>query len=284
MASMTINTPGTDTAAGAEESTWPRWRVWTIRAWYALLSLLLMAMGGGAVYLVLGLAEADEHFASGSVTVAKYLAMGGVFAICWTGGRSVVAFHFLVVGSVAWSVGGLLWAVPPPDETPVSSALASLVIWFLPLVVLRPHRRDLLGLHLRPSAVLLVLAVLLAVPALEYAVEIGRLTTPNYPKYDMTCLWVVLAAQAVFSALRPRGSRWLPRIIALATVWLGLLALIWPEDATSPGRAWGAAMLIWAMVFAAAAELQNRRSAADHTAGAATVLAEEPGRAGDPVA
>ena len=284
MPSMTINTQGTDAAARAEDRAWPRWRVWSIRVWYALLSLLTLSMGSGALVLVLGKAETGEHFGSGAVTVLKFLAMGGAFAICWTGGRSVVAFQFLVVGSVAWSASELLWAVRPEDSTPVTSFLAGLVIWFLPLILLRPNRRELLTLQLSPSVLLLALAVLLAVPALTYAARLGELANPGSGEgfYDMSSVWFVLAAQAGFAALRPRRSRWLPRIMALATGWLGLLALVWPDDPTSPGRAWGDALLIWAIMFAVVAEVLNRRPTADRTAGVGAVLAEQPGREGDP--
>jgi hypothetical protein len=262
MAFMTIKMQGTDPVAGAEDRTWPRWRVWMIRVWYALLSLLTVSMGSGAFRLVLGEPEVGQHFGYGAVTVLKFLAVGGVFAICWTGGRSVAAFQFLVVGSFAWSVSELLWAVPPGDWTPGSSFLASVVIWFLPLILLRPNRRELVSLKLRPSAVLLALAALLAVPAVINATQLGGLAEPGADEgfYDMSSLWVVVAAQALFSALRPRAGRWLPRIIALATGWLGALSVVWPEDLASPGRAWGTALIVWAVLFAAAAEMATRRA------------------------
>lgn len=282
MASMTLNTQGTDTVS-ADVRGWPRWRVWSIRVWYGLLSLLTLSMGNGAVRLVMGEPDAGQHFGFGAVTVLKLLAMGGVFAICWTGGRSVLAFQFLVVGSVAWSVSEMLWALPPADSTPVASVLSGVVLQFVPLILLRPHRRELVSLQLRPSAVLLALAVLLAVPAVINATHLGRLAMPGADEgfWDMSSLWVVVAVQALFAALRPRDNRWLPRIIAVATGWLGLLAVVWPEDLTSPGRAWGAALIVWAILFAAAAELVNRQ-ASDRTTGAVPALAGLPGRAGDP--
>ena len=276
MVFMTINTQGPDTVS-ADVRRWPTWRVWSIRVWYGLLSLLTLSMGSGAIRLVMGEPEAGQHFGFGAVTVLKFLAMGGVFAICWTGGRSVVAFQFLVVGSVAWSVSEMLWALPPADSTPVASALSGVVVQFLPLILLRPHRRELLSLQLRPSAVLLALAVLLAVPAVINAAQLGGLAMPGADEsfWDMSSLWVVVAVQALFAALRPRDSRWLPRIIAVATGWLGLLAVLWPEDLASPGRAWGAALIVWAILFGAAAELGNRQ-VADSTAGAG------PGARGTP--
>ena len=78
--------------------------------------------------------------------------------------------------------------------------------------------------------------------------------------YDARTLGVVVAAQAaVLAALRPRASRWLPRFVALAAVWIGLLAVIWPNDVASPGRGWGAVLICWALLFAAAAEVEARR-------------------------
>jgi hypothetical protein len=58
------------------------------------------------------------------------------------------------------------------------------------------------------------------------------------------------------------GNCWLPRFVALAAAWTGLLAVIWPHDQSSPGRAWGAALICWALLFAAAVEVETRRDPA----------------------
>jgi hypothetical protein len=259
---MTISAQqGTTAPQDWEERPWPAWRTWTIRVWYGLLSGWAVLMAHGVLSLVLGRAGAGEHFVYGTVTVFKLLACGGVFGLCWTGGRSVLSFHFLVVGSVAWSASELLWAQQPPGSTPVASAIATGVLWFLPLIVLRPNRRELLRLRLQPSAALLPLTLVLAVPAVLEAVRLGALATtgPTYGLYADGCsLAVVLAAQAVFSALRPRDGRWLPRIVGAAAGFVGLLAVVWPDDVASPGRAWGGGLIAWSALYLAVAELENR--------------------------
>jgi hypothetical protein len=260
---MGIDLTHEQTTSAAETERWPRWRVWTIRIWYALLGVWTLAMSHSVVSLALGQAGPGERFGSGAVTAWKLLAVGGVFGICWTGGRSVVAFQSLVVGWVGWLGSERLYAVAPPDETPVASAITTVILWLLPLALLRPHRRQLLHLDLRPSAILLPLALVAAVPLSIYAVRQGGLVTeltgPAKFYYSACGLGAVLAVQAIYASLRPRRSRWLPRFVALAAAWIGLLAVIWPHDLTSPGRAWGAVLICWALLFAAAAEVETRR-------------------------
>ena len=245
---------------------WPRWRVWAIRVCYGLLSLLTLAMSHGVVDLLTGQAGPGFHYFAGAVTAFKFLAVGGVFVICWTGGRSVLAFQALVVGQICWLVSPALFAVQPTGSTPVSTLFATAAIWFGPLILFRPNRRDLFRLDAYPSAILLPLALAATVPLAIYAVHQGNNALDptegaGDPWRDMCGLGLVLAAQAVFAALRPRGTRWLPRLVALAAAWVGTLALIWPHDHTSPGAGLGAALVGWAVVFAVGAEFEARRSA-----------------------
>jgi hypothetical protein len=252
----------TSTPSDAAER-WPRWRVWTIRVWYGLLGLWVLSMSQGVVRLLLGDAGADERFTYVVVTAWKLLALGGVLGVSWTGGRSVVAFQAVVVGLVGWSGAELLYAVHPADDTPVASAITTVVLWLLPLVLLRPHRGELSRVHARPSAILLPLALVAAVPLCMYAVRQGDLATGlngRVELYYVSCsLGIVLAVQAVFAGLRPRGSRWLPRFVALVAACAGLAAIIWPHDLTSPGRGWGIALVCWALLFLAGSEVEANR-------------------------
>jgi hypothetical protein len=113
------------------------------------------------------------------------------------------------------------------------------------------------------KAILLPLALGAAVPLCVYAVRQGDLVTglgDVEDIYYVACgLGLVLAFQAVFAGLRPRGSRWLPRFVALVAAWVGLAAIIWSHDVTSPGRGWGVALVCWALLFLAGAELEARR-------------------------
>jgi hypothetical protein len=213
--------------------------------------------------MIFGQAGPAEHFGYATVSAYKLLATGGVLVICWTGGRSVVAYQALVVGVLATMLSDRLWAVEPFESTPVASALAMIVLWLVPLVALRPNRRDLFRLRPQPSVVLLPMAAVEAVPLIYYAVGQGALATGGGgvlvdPAYALTALGVVLAAQAVLAALRPSGTSWLPRLVAIAAIWVGTAAIIWPDDLGSLGLAWGTVLAGWGCVFAAVAEAQRR--------------------------
>ena len=260
---MDIRVARSDPTEEEELQRWPRWRVLAIRVWYGLLGLWALLMAQGVVTLALGQVASDERYGYWTVSAWKLLAIGGVLGVCWTGGRSVVAFQSVVLGWVGWSGAERLFASSPPDETPVLSALTTVALWLLPLILLRPCRRELLRVRARPSVILLALAVVAAVPLCWYAVRQGDLATGLYGRaviyYSACQLGIVLTVQATFAAVRPRGSRWLPRFVALATAWIGLAAIIWPHDLTSPGRGWGIALGCWALVFVAGSELVSRR-------------------------
>jgi hypothetical protein len=260
---MDINVQHGSTVTIAADQRWAPWRVWAIRIWYGLLSMWALSMSLGAVWLVLGKAEPGEHFGSGMVTALKLLAVGGVLAICWTGGRSVVAFQALVVGQVTWLGSERLLAVPTPPLALTISAVTTAVLWLLPLIILRPQRGQLFRLRARPSAVLVALAVVAAIPLSLFAVRQIPLSI-NEEFVDAVQIGVVLAAQVLLAALRPQGSPWLPRFVALATAWIGALVVIWPSDLTSPGRAWGIAVICWALLFAVVNEQDQRNRHCRH--------------------
>jgi hypothetical protein len=94
-------------------------------------------------------------------------------------------------------------------------------------------------------------------PAAPFAVRQIPLSI-NDEFVDAVQIGVVLAAQVLLASLRPQGSPWLPRFVALATAWIGALVIIWPNDLTSPGRAWGIALICWALLFAVVNEQDQR--------------------------
>jgi hypothetical protein len=212
---------------------------------------------------IFGQAGPGEHFGYATISAWKLLATGGVLVICWTGGRSVVAYQALVVGVLATLLSDRLWAVEPFDSTPVMSALAMIVLWLLPLVALRPNRRELIKLRPQLSVALLVLAIAAAIPLIYYSIHQGALATGGGgvlvdPAYALTALGVVLAAQAIFAACRPSGTTWFPRLVGLTAIWIGTAAIIWPDDLGSLGLAWGAVLAGWGCVFMATAEVHRR--------------------------
>ena len=274
---MGIETAHSVPTPADQSERWPPWRVWTIRIWYGLLALWALSMSRGVVSLILGEADTGERFVYAVVTAWKLLALGGVLGVCWTGGRSVLAFHSVVTGWLGWMGSELLYAERPADDTPVMSAVTTVVLWILPLVLLRPDRRELLRLQLAPSAILLPLALAAAVPLSMYAVRHGALANGLSRRVELeyvACgLGAVIAVQAVFAALRPRGSRWFPRFVALVGVYVGLAAVIWPHDVASLGRGWGTALVCWALLFAMGSWLEERRDPA-RAAAASTVAAQ----------
>ncbi|MGB8019712.1 MAG: hypothetical protein WCF04_00625 [Candidatus Nanopelagicales bacterium] len=243
-------------------SRWSRWRQWAIRIWYGLLSVWVLLMAHGVMDVATGRVASGEQFLSATVTAWKLLAAGAVIVICWTAGRSVVAFQALVVGMVAWSVAEWLWATPEADATPALSAISSIVLWFVPLVALRPQRRELLNVHPTWYLPLLALAASAAVPLLVYALHQAALVTDptgSEAAREATSMGVVLAAQICFAALRPGGTRWVPRLVVAAAGCVALAAIAWPDDIASPGRAWGAALAAWSVAFAVTVETAGSR-------------------------
>ena len=239
------------------------WRGLSIRIWYGLLSIwALMMAGHGLVVLTSGHAHAGEHFALATTPAWKILATGATVVICWTAGRSVLAFQSLVVGWTAWLASDRLWTAQPHDSSPLISGLATVAIWLMPVVLLRPRRRELFSFRARTSPALLLLAVV-AVPFTWYAVGQGHLADdPGAVEgvtYATTGLGVVLAFQVVHAALRPHSGRSaLAYGVAASAAIAGFASVAWPHDFGSFGRLWGALVAAWAGVLLAVLWLSVR--------------------------
>jgi len=96
-----------------------------------------------------------------------------------------------------------------------------------------PQRRQLLRPQIRPSAILLPHALAAALAMVVYAIRQGNRS--NSGVEEATSIGVVLATQTMFAALRPQGSRWLPRWVALAAAWIGVLAVYLASRSDQPG-------------------------------------------------
>ena len=151
--------------AATPETVWPRWRVIAIRVWAGLLSVMALMMAPGI--LLIGSAAPDERFMYATSTVWKLLSLGAVAVVMWTGGRNVAAYWALGVGQLTWLIAGVI--APQPDGNGIILGLVNLLIFYGPLILLRPRRRELLHPGFQPDPVLLTLALAGAVPLTLHA-------------------------------------------------------------------------------------------------------------------
>jgi hypothetical protein len=241
----------------------PAWRSLAIRVWYGLLSVwALMMAGHGLFVMASGHAHTGEHFALVTVPAWKMLATGGTIVICWTAGRSVLAFQSLVVGWAAWLVSDQLWTAQPHDSSPLISGLATVAIWLMPVVLLRPRRKELFSFRPRMSPAILLSAAA-AAPFIWYAVGQGHLAVDpgaaDGVTYATTGLGVVLAFQTVHVALRPHSGRTaLAYGVAACAAIVGLASVVWPHDFGGFGHLWGALVAAWGGVLMAVLWLSMR--------------------------
>lgn len=245
----TDSSQNSNVLAPSPEAPWSRWRVLLIRLWSGLLTLWMLVMAHGVVSVAS--AGPDEHFMYVTSTVWKLLSLGGVAWVLWTGGRSVAAYWLIAVGQVVWLVAGLL--APQPDDNSLLLSLVNLLILYGPLVALRPQRQQLLRPCMQPNPALLALSAIAGVPLVLLAVRVADRLSGSELGFDMTGLYLVLAASGLFAAMRPRGGRMLPYLVAAGAAWTGLAAVLLPSDHASPGSAAGILLLAWAVAVALAA-------------------------------
>ena len=152
------------------------------------------------------------------------------------------------------------------------------VLVLVPLVVvfaLHPRRRDALRLpdRRRASRPLLALVLIAFVPAAVYASAVASNGRANIPPdaaasyaYVPT-LWSATVAMTVATILvafaaasRPSGWPFSAACIAVAAFLFGIASTVNPEVPASPGRAWGAAAILWSFVWSATAVHEWKRN------------------------
>lgn len=183
------------------------------------------------------------------------LSLGGVAFVMWTGGRSVAAYWAIATGQLVWMISGVL--SPQPDGNGIALTLVNLVIFYGPLIALRPRRRELLRPRFRPSAVLAAMAVAGSVFLAGFAVHLSR-TLGGEIGFDMVGLYLILGAMALFAALRPAGGQLVAPLVAAATVLVGVAAMMFPSDQASAGRLGGALLIAVGLAFGAVGHWQER--------------------------
>jgi hypothetical protein len=224
-----------------------------IRLWAGLLTAYALVMASGIVQIAA--AGQGERFMYASSTVWKMLSLGGVAFVMWTGGRNVAAYWAIATGQLIWIITGVLR--PQPDENGIALTLVNLVIFYGPLIALRPRRRELLRPHFRPSTVLLAIALAGCVPLAGFAIHLSR-TMHGEIGFDMVGLYLILPVMALFAALRPAGGQLAAPLVAAGTVLVGIAAIIFPHDQASAGRLGGALLIAGGFAFAAVAHRSGR--------------------------
>jgi hypothetical protein len=227
---------------------WPRWRVLLIRIWAGLLTIQMLMMAQGVV-VIAGVGE-GLHFAAGTSTVFKLLSLGGAAWVLWTGGRSVSAYWMILVGQLSWAVTGVL--APQLDGNPPLLDLANVLIFYGPLVALRPHRRELLHLRVHPRALTTTVAVVGSFGLVAFAWHLSTRSPGAELAFDAVGLYMTLALMSLFAAARPAGGRWLIPAVAAGAVMTASFAIAYPQDMASPGRLGAGLVLLWALAYAAA--------------------------------
>ena len=241
---MAITTPAPAARTSRGTQMWPRWRTIAIRTWAALLTAFTLMMAQGIV--LIASAPTDERFMYATSSVWKLLSLGAVAVVMWTGGRSVAAYWAIAVGQLTWLVAGLI--EPQPDANGVVVGMVNILIFYGPLVLLRPRRRELLRPDFRPDLVLLGTAAFGGVPLGLFAWQL-RSQVSGELGFDMVGLYLALAVFSLLAALRPDGTPWLAVAVATAAVLVAVAACVRPHDQASAGAVGGALLLCWAAVL-----------------------------------
>lgn len=137
------------------------------------------------------------------------------------------------------------------------------------IVALHPARSEFFRAH-RPSLALLAMTVLAAIPLVLYALDqgelqrtlpAGELHTEGEHWADMAKLAFAIPLVALVASLGSRGSRIAAWSAGAATALIGAASIVYPNQASSLGRGWGALALAGGLLFAAVAEWQARHPA-----------------------
>lgn len=232
------------------ERPWPTWRVVLIRVWAGLLTLQALMMAQGIVVLAIGDVDEGMSFVAATSTVFKLLSLGGVAWVLWSGGRSVPAYWMILVGQLAWAASDLL--APQVDGNPPLLDLANVLIFYGPLVALRPQHRELLHLQVRPRALTIAVAAAGSCALMVLAWHLSTVSRHDELSFDAVGLYLTLAFMSLFAAAHPAGTRWLIPLVSAGAAATGAAAIAFPDDFASPGPLGAVLLLLWALALAAA--------------------------------
>jgi hypothetical protein len=165
----------------------------------------------------------------------------GVFSILFVlQPRHLAFFHALVAQALAYLIAGLM------GGDLISGFLFIGVVGLVALAALHPEPRSLLRLPGRPSVAMLTYALLAAVPAWIYAVEMAQLqhgpaSDPHVEFHHWSGMAISalgLVGAAFAAALRGEGWITTAGIASAAAVLFGLAGLVFSQDAGAPGTGW----------------------------------------------
>jgi hypothetical protein len=190
------------------------------------------------------------HDLTGVGVVLGVLWLGAVLGLARRGDRRPAALAQLLGIGVAATVATAL-----AGESPVLP-----VIVLLPGLVLLALRADRAELRrLRPSPAIAALTIAAAVPLIPYAVGQAHLQAATHDAhaslehyFDMAWIALAMPITAGVAALGIRGWRFAAGCAALAAAIFGVAAILFPGQESSPGAAWGAVAIVWAVTLAAA--------------------------------
>ncbi|MDP8959329.1 MAG: hypothetical protein M3N51_09075 [Actinomycetota bacterium] len=232
----------------------------------AALFGLAWAFGFGGFFALVGgwMASGEEaihrvHDISWGIFAGLIMAVGFLAQVRLPE-RKVAALQQVAAGGVAMATGMLL-----------SSAVDPFVLILLAMVlvaaVLHPARSALLtaGAVSRPLAGLAVLAgIPLVVYALgEFALQRGALPGDEHAELmhwvGMGVMALAIPLVGLVASLKTSGWRIPAWSAGLGLAVYGLASVVFPQGASSAGRAWGSLALVGGVLFIALAEWESRR-------------------------
>jgi hypothetical protein len=181
--------------------------------------------------------------------------------------RPVAAgLHQVVVVALAIVVGSV-WSGEPSGALGAAAVLLAFAVMWL----LHPDRRAVVPRPSRwaTSPVLIVLALLLAVPAWSYAGVLASRGRADLPPEDsfafVPSLWSAVVAAlvatsvlAMLAASRESGWAVPAGCVAVTALLLGAGWTINPDVAASGGRGWGVVVMVWSVAWLWAARSTSR--------------------------
>ena len=163
---------------------------------------------------------------------------------------------FLVILTV--SIGTVAYGVGRPEEV-----LPFLTVTTIALIS-HPAGRNLLRRGRSYSPALLGMLAIAAVPIAAFVVSQQTLTLAGDEHaimghyVMMTGLMIAPFAYGIFAALGFTGWRLAAYLAGLPMAYYGILSIAFPAQPGSTGVLWGAAAIVWAVVFVAIAEYSRR--------------------------
>jgi hypothetical protein len=205
---------------------------------------------------------------------AVILVCGSAVAQLWMPERRPAAMQQLLACLAA---GGVSMAA---SEALVPSHLIRSALIAVPAAVmfaLHPARRDIVRIG-RVNPVLAALAIAAAVPLGQFALQQIRnqrvdTVSPHGIAFHwgtMATLALAIVATMLVASIRAPGWRLSAWCAGLSLAVFGVASVVYPDYASSVGRAWGIGAITLAIVFVCVAErrsLVQRRADADETSG-----------------